>query len=301
MRLSTSTNLLYTRRDRSGFIGVSACLSLAARAGFTCFDLNGCDNTKPGHRLALDDWEAWAQAIRRYADGLGVSFGQSHLPIYNICAPDNVDDWAWKEELSRRTLVASGLLGVEWVVVHAGTAYTQGVYDRCKTLDTNAQYLHDLARRAVACGCKGIAVENVPPAAGGKSLPPTVCATTDGLIELVDLVNSPHVGICWDFGHAHLTRESQPESLRRIGCRLKATHVQDNGGISDEHTLPFRGTIPWESVMPVLGEIGYQGDFTYEMQNYLKDVPPALYLPALTFARMTGEHLIALSKNNENK
>ena len=51
--------------------------------------------------------------------------------------------------------------------------------------------------------------------------------------------------------------------------------------------------------MPVLGEIGYQGDFTYEMQNYLKDVPPALYLPALTFARMTGEHLITLSKTTK--
>lgn len=296
MKLSTSTNLIYTRRERSGVISVSAAMSMGAQAGFETFDLNGCDNTNPGHALVQDDWHRWAKAIHRHAQGLGVTFSQSHLPIYNICAPDTVENWGWKEELSRRTLEASGIVGVKWVVVHAGTAFSNGLYDRKRTLDQNAEYLSNLASRAVAAGCEGIAVENMPQASGGRSLNPMICATTDGLIELVDTLNSPHVGICWDFGHANLTRESQPDSLRRVGKRLKATHVQDNMGTSDEHTLPFRGNIPWEEIMPVLAEIGYQGDFTYEIQNYLKDVPPQLYLSALALARQTGEHLITLAE-----
>ncbi len=296
MRLSTSTNLIYTRRDRSGVVSVSASMSMARQAGFDTFDLNGCDNTNPGHALARDNWETWARAMRRHADALGVTFTQSHLPIYNICAPETVQDWDWREELSRRTLAASAIMGVHWVVVHAGTAFTDGQYDRRKTLAVNAEYLSKLAERAVSLGCKGIAAENMAQAAGGRAVPPMLCSTTDGLIELVDTINSPHVGVCWDFGHANLTRESQPDSLRRVGKRLKATHVQDNMGVSDEHTLPFRGNIPWEEIMPVLGEIGYEGDFTYEIQNYLKDLPPQLYLAALALARETGEHLIALSE-----
>lgn len=300
MKLSTSTNLVYTRRDRSGVVSVSASMSMARQAGFRVFDLNGCDNTKPGHRLATDGWAQWTEGIGRHAAALGVTFSQSHLPIYNICAPDEVPGWDWWEELSRRTLEASGMLGVRWVVVHAGTAHTGGQYDRKRSLEANAEYLYRLSRRAAACGCQGIAVENMAQAAGGRAAPPSLCSTTDGLIELVDAVASPRVGICWDFGHAHLTREDQAASLLRIGARLRATHVQDNSGVSDEHTLPFRGSVPWEDILPALATIGYQGDLTYEIQNYLRDVPPALYLPALTLARRTGEHLIALSRICQN-
>lgn len=188
------------------------------------------------------------------------------------------------------------MLGVQWVVVHAGTASSCGQNDRRKKLYSNAEYLSGLAQRAAASGCRGIALDNVAHAAGGRTLAPMIRGTTDGLIELVDIIKFPHVGICWDFGHANLTRESQPDSLRRAGKRLKATHVQDNMGVSNEHTLPFRGNISREEAMPVLGEIAYEGGFTYEIQNNLKDMPPAPYLPALALAWETGEHLARLAE-----
>ena len=51
-----------------------------------------------------------------------------------------------------------------------------------------------------------------------------------------------------------------------VGSRLKALHVNDNaGGRPDEHLPPYMGSVDWDSHIPVLKEIGYDGDFNYEV------------------------------------
>ena len=75
------------------------------------------------------------------------------------------------------------------------------------------------------------------------------------------------MGICWDFGHANLMGIDQREALRVMGKRLKATHVADNSGKLDDHILPFQGNVNWRSILPVLSEIGYEGDLTFEIHN----------------------------------
>ena len=119
----------------------------------------------------------------------------------------------------------------------------------------------------------------------------------DELIELVDSFGSPAAGICWDFGHAHSVYRDQAKALRKIGHRLKATHVQDNRGNLDGHLIPFiGGNIRWEEIMPALVEIGYTGDFIFETHRFTQNLPEALRASAGNFAREMGEYCLSLAK-----
>jgi sugar phosphate isomerase/epimerase len=116
-------------------------------------------------------------------------------------------------------------------------------------------------------------------------MPRYYCSAADELCELVDALKDPRVGICWDFGHGNLNKLDQEKSLRAIGKRLKALHVDDNHGWADEHLLPFQGNVPWTALMPVLREIGYEGDMTMEVS------PP--YNCSGEFVVTMGRHLFA--------
>ena len=78
------------------------------------------------------------------------------------------------------------------------------------------------------------------------------------------------IGVCWDFGHPNVNKyhlpNDQRDELRMVGSRLKALHVNDNaGGRPDEHLPPYMGSVDWDTHVPVLKEIGYDGDFNYEV------------------------------------
>ena len=296
MELSTSTNLLYYAREEGRVISAEECAALCAQAGYRSLDINCCENADPGCPLTGDDWESWARGVARAAERLNMSFSQSHNPIYNIAAPDTVLDFSWQEELTRRSMIAAAMMNVRWVVVHAGTAFVNGVYSRKETIRRNVDYFGTLSLFAKKLGMAGIAIENMAYLGPySATLPPQLCAATEGLIALVDACGSDAVGACWDFGHANLSHEPQAQSLRALGKRLKATHVSDNMGERDDHTLPFLGNIQWEMILPVLSEIGYQGDLTYEIHKYLRRMPEALYPSMIKGTVDTGRYLLQLA------
>ena len=102
------------------------------------------------------------------------------------------------------------------------------------------------------------------------------------------------VETCIDTGHAHMVGINVPEMIRQVGSHLKATHIADNHGKTDEHLPPFNGTIDWPEVMKALREINYQECFAFEIQNlssmYPKEVQPAL----VKFSYELGSYLMGL-------
>ena len=78
-----------------------------------------------------------------------------------------------------------------------------------------------------------------------------------------------------------------------MGHRLKAVHVQDNKGLSDEHLLPFHGNIDWKDAMAGLADIGYQGDLTYEIQNWGRFYPKELKHMVAKYSIEVGKVLIS--------
>jgi sugar phosphate isomerase/epimerase len=59
-------------------------------------------------------------------------------------------------------------------------------------------------------------------------------------------------GALVDVGHVHASGWDVAEALRRVGDHLKAVHLHDNAGQSDDHRPVGEGSIRWETVWPVL-------------------------------------------------
>ena len=82
---------------------------------------------------------------------------------------------------------------------------------------------------------------------------------------IADKYAGDNIGICWDFGHAHLTGLDQVQALEYVGKRLKITHIHDNFYNNDHHIIPTIGLIEWDKIMPVIEKIGYEGPLTLEV------------------------------------
>ena len=91
--------------------------------------------------------------------------------------------------------------------------------------------------------------------------------------ELCEVADALGIGVCWDFGHAHINAQKQSEALAYVGSRLKVVHVNDNFAYGDDHIPPFCGSIDWKDAMKGLADIGFAGLLNYEVQTY--QVPPS--------------------------
>lgn len=248
-------------------------------------DFNFFDQERPGRPMNDDNWETWLHDIRKYSDWLGLEFSQTHpnfFDIFDTSAPD----YGWNQEKVRRGVIGSGILGAKWAVFHIGTVHKKdGSPNDEASLKANIEYLRPLLTLARENGV-GLALENL----GADSF----ARTAENLIRLVDALDDDAVGICWDFGHANIMKLNQTESLRKIGKRLKATHIADNHGEMDEHLPPFFGNIDWKKMVHCLREIGYEGDFTYEIQNITRNLPDENRDTLIRYLAELGEYTLSL-------
>ena len=161
----------------------------------------------------------------------------------------------------------------------------------------NYEYFMPYLELADRFGC-GIAIENMADGFSTHRRPGGVyCSTHVELCDLVDSFHVSNVGICWDFGHANLMGIDQREALRVMGKRLKATHVADNSGKLDDHILPFQGNVNWRSILPVLSEIGYEGDLTFEIHNSTSRLPDHLVDATAALCEQVGRYLLDLAND----
>jgi sugar phosphate isomerase/epimerase len=287
VRLSTSTNILDYVPDKREPVPVEECLRRCSQAGYKVMDMNFCDQSGEGRPLTKDNWKDWVNKVGEAAQKYHIMFSQSHTLFYNVC-DHSIKEREDYEELVRRAIIGSGMLGVKWIVIHAGTVNEQG-YSFRESMKRNHEYFLPHIELAQKYNC-GIAIENLPE---NDRKNREFAAAVEELLELVDSFDDSSVGICWDFGHAHLTDENQEKSLRRIGHRLKATHVADNHGNFDEHLAPFYGNIDWYPLMKVLTEINYAGDFTFEIHSFMRKFPDALRDHLLVHTYDLGQYLIS--------
>jgi sugar phosphate isomerase/epimerase len=95
------------------------------------------------------------------------------------------------------------------------------------------------------------------------------------------------VGICLDFGHAHLDGDVI-DAVETVSEHVIATHLHDNRGRSDDHLLPFEGTIDWAGTLLAVQKIGYAGPFMFEI------VPNGSTKETLARARATRQRIEAI-------
>jgi sugar phosphate isomerase/epimerase len=289
MRIATSIGIYSEKRDGS-YCTIEESIRAVYEAGFRAIDINLCAALEyKGYYLTSPDWERKTKELRELGDSLGIVFNQTHIPFYAQLELSG-QEFEHSEEMTRRAIIASGILGAPWGVMHPGSMRDKN-WSPEDHLKRNIEYFKPKIE-AARKNNTGIAIENMGcwPRSDYFRM---YCTTEYELCELVDALNDPAAGICWDFGHANMNKLDQVLSLRTIGKRLKALHVDDNRGWDDDHLPPFWGTVDWAALMPVLTEIGYAGDLTFEVLNTSK-FPDAFRVEAVRQIFEIGRFMLSI-------
>lgn len=200
---------------------------------------------------------------------------------------------AYHRELQRRVFQCCDILGAHTCVLHPETDNSRIDYLKA-SLKGNLEYFTQVLEETQTSGIK-IAIENM--CDYGIAPKRKYGAYPEELLELVTAFGDPRIGICWDFEHADIMQQDQRESLLLLGDYLYATHVSDTYSKTDNtlmHVLPMTGTVDWKQVADVLKEINYQGDFCFEVHNFINRIPDEAVPTALKLAFEIGEYLVNL-------
>ena len=123
-----------------------------------------------------------------------------------------------------------------------------------------------------------------------------ICCDPQDAAELIDTLNEMAgrevFGLCLDTGHLNLIRRDPRRYVAVLGRRIKATHLHDNNGFTDEHIVPFSGTMNWKHLCQALHEAGYSGDLSFEtflQTEHVLRFGEDLLLPWLKLIHACGE------------
>ena len=97
------------------------------------------------------------------------------------------------------------------------------------------------------------------------------------------------VGLCMDFGHAHLMGDLA-DAIEVAAEHLVTTHVHDNRRRTDDHLVPYQGSIVWATALVTMRKIGYDGTYMLELAN---TGTPAAVLEEARRARQRMERALA--------
>ena len=255
LRVSTPLNLhAYPREDMAQFIKQGLLFNKKAGFEATDFNVGMLDLTKDG-------WQGIVEQAVIDANEIGVPLAIGHLPFIGKGGTKDSEVLRAFSEKMFRAIDAAKLSGIEYAVMHPNAANFPLVkYDHDEQRNTTLELLSPFVEHANRVGLD-VVVENMR-VQSGKMQCHRYCMTAE---ELCDLADTLGIGICWDFGHAHLSGLKQSKALALVGDRLKVVHVNDNGGIEDDHVLPFSGQVDWKDAMHGLALTGFDGPFNFEL------------------------------------
>lgn len=107
------------------------------------------------------------------------------------------------------------------------------------SINVAVKYLSNLTK--LVSGDSQILVENTSSTA-------LLGARPEDLLETVNQVSSPVVGVCVDTGHAQITKTPLRAFSDLLGNLVRSMHVHDNDGLSDKHMLPGSGVMRIEEL-----------------------------------------------------
>jgi sugar phosphate isomerase/epimerase len=162
-----------------------------------------------------------------------------------------------RDEAVRETLVsirAARDLGASVVVLHVGVPVLSPPAPEANDTGAARRSLETIAAACTNAGLR-LAVEVIPNALATPS-------AVRGWLES-DLALD-HAGACLDVGHANMAGGA-PEGIEELSEHVITTHVHDNRGRTDDHLVPFDGTVDWTATLLALAKIGYTGPLVFEL------------------------------------
>lgn len=277
MQFGISTHLFHDRRlERDHLVQI-------AGHGFEAIELFATRSHFDYHDAAA------VERLRQWLEDAGLRLHSVHAPItdrfgasgWSPAYSNALSDNARRSVAVRETEAALRIAQVipfEIAVVHLGTPEShsrQGDNNRAAAVRS----IDEIARAAEPLGV-AVALEVIP---NGLSDAASLVAMLERDVE------SRRLGICLDFGHAHLLGGAA-DAIETAAEHLVTTHVHDNHGREDEHLVPYRGTIDWNLALITMQKIGYAGTYLMELANA---GDPAAVLDEARRARQRIERTLA--------
>lgn len=248
----------YHRAYPGGSYSRSACVDFLAEAGF-----DGMDVSLEEIGSLEDAWESVLYAMASRAHTRGLSMPTCHLPF----AMPSPDCSAAMETFARdlcKGVRGAHLMGIPTCVMHPIARHVREAAPEHMQawLSENERFLAPVVELACRLGVYPL-IENM--ANLRESANDHLLGSTAAEVRLLSQVLG--AGVCWDFGHAHLTGlQSASELTALVGC-VHMIHVHDSDGTRDAHDIPFEGTIDWKGAMTALHATGYNGPLNLELKG----------------------------------
>ncbi|MBQ9098745.1 MAG: sugar phosphate isomerase/epimerase [Clostridia bacterium] len=295
MKLSTSHGLHYHMPDTRRTCSPTESLAAIKQAGYDSVDLNLWGLCSPGGPMAVDHWLETVEQYRNASETVSLPVYQTHANTMSGTEWDD-PDFPLRDHVHHtilRCIEGAARVGAAYVVVHPFNLAHAPLYSVSENKKACISYLAPYIEAAKKHGIK-LAVENMIDF--GRRHRRYCAGDIYELIDLVDTINDPDVGLCLDTGHANISGMNVAAAIRAAGSRLVCTHINDNHAKlgQDEHLLPFFGDINWAEAMKALGEIGYSGHLTYELKP--QAVPEAARPLWLRYTADIGRELIKMTK-----
>jgi sugar phosphate isomerase/epimerase len=140
------------------------------------------------------------------------------------------------------------------LVVHLGLPRTLSPAPGDNNRDGARRSVEELQRLAAPLGVR-VAVEIIP----------NELSRAGSLVHFVEEdLDEVDAGVCLDFGHAHMDGDLL-DAIETVSGHVITTHVHDNHGRTDDHLVPFDGTIDWPAAMIAVQKIGYDQTLLFEI------------------------------------
>lgn len=250
--------------------GDREALRLLSESGF-----DGADFLLNRHEaLSLPEEEMirYFSELRTYADSIDLRIFMTHGLLAGYGRDEEQNKLTF--ENARRQLIASGILGAEYCVLHSARAYQWGYDADIKDVqDANFRLYTALIPTAEETGVS-LCLESLGRTKVNEVIGPEFHADPALLIADHDVLPTEKKGICLDTDHCICVMDydypDPAETVRLFGSRLKALHLCDSDGRANYHTRPGSGIIDWPALFRALDEAGYSGVYNFEL-NLPKD------------------------------
>jgi sugar phosphate isomerase/epimerase len=278
MRFGVSTHLYHDRRlEREHLAQIAAY-------GFDTIELFATR----GHFDYHDDESI--EKLARWLSDTGLTLGSVHAPItsqfgsgdrwtpdFSNAAEDKESRAAAVKETGLALRIAE-TIPFDVLVLHLGTPASKA-QPADNSRSSAVRSLQEICEMAAPRGVR-VAAEIIP---NRLSDPAALVSTLERDLD------APNVGICVDFGHAHVMGDVA-DAIETASEHVIATHVHDNHGREDEHLVPWLGTIDWNVALITMQKIGYAGPYLMELRN---TGTPATVLEEARRARQRFERAFA--------
>jgi sugar phosphate isomerase/epimerase len=163
-------------------------------------------------------------------------WGRAGAPAMNLASTDRSALVEAMDEVKRALEIAEQI-PFRFLIQHLGLPNESFSEKKFEAAMTSIEHLRAFAK---PLGVR-ILLENIP----------NELSTPEKLMEMIQTAHFEDVGICFDFGHAHMMG-SVSEAFEVVRKQICSTHVHDNNKLQDSHLWPGQGTINWKEAMELL-------------------------------------------------